>query len=229
VWSTTTLIGVVPPGHYYLVKQASGGGGSTGLPAPDAIGTINLGAADGKLALVNTNVVLTGGTPSSPTIVDLLGYGAADFSESAPASAMNNTTATFRGHGGCDETNDNLADFASGSPGPRNSASPANICDGWLGVGPRPAVLSLSSPKPNPSHGVSYVSFGLPQEARVRLTVSDVMGRRVASLVDDVLPAGQHDVSWTGKGDGGQVRSGLYYFTLEVSGRRFVRSFVLVR
>ena len=229
VWSTTTLIGVVPPGHYYLVKQSSGGGGSTGLPAPDAIGTINLGAADGKLALVNTNVVLTGGTPSSPTIVDLLGYGAADFSESAPASAMSNTTATFRGHGGCDETNDNLADFANGSPGPRNSASAANICDGWLGVGPRPAVLSLSSPKPNPSHGVSYVSFGLPQEARVRLTVSDVMGRRVASLVDDVLPAGQHDVSWTGKGDGGQVRSGLYYFTLEVSGRRFVRSFVLVR
>src|SRR5580765_4901817 len=229
VWSTTTLIGVVPPGHYYQVKQASGGGGSTGLPAPDAIGTINLGAADGKLALVNTNVVLTGGTPSSPTIVDLLGYGAADFSESAPASAMNNTTATFRGHGGCDETNDNLADFASSSPGPRNSATPANICDGWLGVGPRPAVLSLSSPKPNPSHGVSFVSFGLPQEARVRLTVSDVMGRRVASLVDDVLPAGQHDVSWTGKGDGGQVRSGLYYFTLEVSGRRFVRSFVLVR
>jgi hypothetical protein len=55
------------------------------------------------------------------------------------------------------------------------------------------------------------------------------MGRRVASLVDGVLPAGQHEVSWTGVGSGGPVRSGLYYFTLEVPGRRIVRSFVLVR
>jgi hypothetical protein len=229
VWSTTTLIGTVPPGHYYLVQESSGGGGSVGLPAADAIGTINLGAADGKLALVNTNVVLTGASPASVSVVDLLGYGAANFSETAPATAMDNTSATFRGHGGCDETNNNLADFSSAAPAPRNSASPANICDLWLGVGQRPSVLSLSSPRPNPSHGQSQLSFGLPVEARVRLTVSDVMGRRVASLVDGVIPAGLHEVSWAGVGDGGPVRSGLYYFTLEVPGRRIVRSFVLVR
>jgi hypothetical protein len=229
VWSTTTLIGTVPPGHYYLVEEASGGGGSVSLPAPDAIGTLNLGSTDGKLALVNTNVVLAGACPSSATIVDLLGYGAANCSENAAAAAMDNTTATFRGHGGCDETNDNLADFAGAPPSPRNSASPANICDLWLGVGQQPTVFSLSSPKPNPAHGLSRISLGLPVETRVRLTVSDVMGRRVASLVDGVLPAGQHEVSWTGVGSGGPVRSGLYYFTLEVPGRRIVRSFVLVR
>jgi uncharacterized repeat protein (TIGR02543 family) len=229
VWSTTTLIGTVPAGHYYLVQEASGGGGSVGLPTADAIGTINLGSADGKLALVNTNVVLTGTNPSSATVVDLLGYGTATFSETAPATAMDNTNATFRDHGGCDETNNNLADFSSASPAPRNSASPANICDLWLGVGPVPTVVSLSKPWPNPSHALSRVSFGLPMEARVRLTVSDVMGRRVVSLLDGVMPAGQHEASWTGVGDGGQVRSGLYYFTLEVPGQRIVRSFVLVR
>jgi hypothetical protein len=73
------------------------------------------------------------------------------------------------------------------------------------------------------------VSLALPAEARVRLTVTDVMGRRIASLVDGVLPAGRHEVSWSGVGDGGAVRSGLYYMTLEVSGRRIVRSFVLTR
>jgi hypothetical protein len=96
-------------------------------------------------------------------------------------------------------------------------------------VGPVPTVVSLSKPWPNPSHALSRVSFGLPMEARVRLTVSDVMGRRVVSLLDGVMPAGQHEASWTGVGDGGQVRSGLYYFTLEVPGQRIVRSFVLVR
>jgi hypothetical protein len=59
--------------------------------------------------------------------------------------------------------------------------------------------------------------------------VTDVMGRRIASLVDGVLPAGQHEVSWSGVGDRGPVRSGLYYMTLEVSGQRIVRSFVLTR
>jgi len=229
VWSTTTLIGTVPPGHYYLVQQSSGGGGSVSLPAPDAIGTINLGASDGKLALVNTNVVLSGACPSSSTIVDLLGYGTANCSETGAAIAMDNTSATFRGHGGCDETNDNLADFSGASPAPRNSASPANICDLWLGVGPAPTTLSLSRPWPNPSHARSRVSFALPVEARVRLTVTDVMGRRVASLLDGVMPAGEHEASWSGVGDGGQVQSGLYYFTLEVPGQRIVRSFVLVR
>jgi predicted extracellular nuclease len=229
VWSTTTLIGTVPPGHYYLIQQSSGGAGTTGLPAADAIGTLNLGSTDGKLALVNNNVVLTGACPSGGTIVDMLGYGTADCSESSPAAPMSNTLSTFRNHDGCDETNDNLADFSNGVPSPRNSASPAHICDLWLGVGPRPTELVFTSPRPNPSHGVSSVSLALPAEARVRLTVTDVMGRRIASLVDGVLPAGRHEVSWSGVGDGGAVRSGLYYMTLEVSGRRIVRSFVLTR
>ena len=228
VWSSTTLIGTVPPGRYYLIKESSGGGGTTSLPAADAVGAINLGASDGKLALVKDNVLLAGACPSGGTIVDLLGYGAATCSEASPVTAMSNTLASFRNHGGCDETNNNLADFSSGTPVPRNSASPANICDLWLGVGSRPTEFVLSTPKPNPSHGMSRVSLGLPVESRVRLTVSDVMGRRIASLVDGVLPAGQHDLSWSGVGDGGPVRSGLYYFTLEVTGRRIVRSFVLV-
>jgi hypothetical protein len=47
--------------------------------------------------------------------------------------------------------------------------------------------------------------------------------------VDGVLPAGLHEVSWSGIGDSGPVRSGLYYMTLEVAGRRIVRSIVLTR
>jgi hypothetical protein len=139
VWSTTTLIGVVPPGHYYLIEQSSGGGGTTALPAPDAIGTINLGASDGKLALVNNNVVLAGDCPSGGTIVDMLGYGSANCSESSPATAMSNTLASFRDHDGCDETNDNLADFSSAlrrrgtALRPRTSAT----C-GWAWVRGRP-------------------------------------------------------------------------------------------
>jgi hypothetical protein len=59
-WSTTNLIGTIPPGHYYLIQQQAGVGTGAALPAPDAIGVINLSAVTGKVALVNSGVVLAG-------------------------------------------------------------------------------------------------------------------------------------------------------------------------
>ncbi|MGH3055849.1 MAG: lamin tail domain-containing protein, partial [Gaiellaceae bacterium] len=41
-WQATALSGSIAPGRHYLVQEAQGPGGSTSLPAPDAVGTINL-------------------------------------------------------------------------------------------------------------------------------------------------------------------------------------------
>jgi flagellar hook assembly protein FlgD len=73
------------------------------------------------------------------------------------------------------------------------------------------------------------MSFALPAEARVRLSVMDVQGRLISSLVDGVLPAGRHDVMWNGETRGGQARPGLYFVRLEVPGRRFVRTIIVMR
>ncbi|MEP6635335.1 MAG: lamin tail domain-containing protein, partial [Acidobacteriota bacterium] len=54
-WAVTNLTNVtLQPGQYYLVQEAAGTGGTTNLPTPDAIGTIALAAAAGKVALTNT-------------------------------------------------------------------------------------------------------------------------------------------------------------------------------
>ncbi|MEP6920872.1 MAG: lamin tail domain-containing protein, partial [bacterium] len=54
-WQVTNLTNVtLQPGQYYLVQEAQGAGGTTSLPTPDAIGTIALAAAAGKVALTNT-------------------------------------------------------------------------------------------------------------------------------------------------------------------------------
>jgi len=230
VWNLTPLSGSIQPGKHLLVQCFAGGSGDVNLITPDVIGALDVGATAGKLALVSNTTVLTDACPSfGVAIKDFVGYGIASCSETSPAGATSLTEAGFRDNDGCEETNDNEADFSNGSPDPHNSATPAHFCDIWLDAGTRPAELALSMPMPNPSRGRFNFSLGLPVEGDVRVTISDVQGRRIASLVNGRLPAGRHNLSWTGTGDAGPVRSGLYYLALEHKGQRVVRRFVIVR
>src|SRR5207244_5180401 len=63
------------------------------------------------------------------TIVDLVGYGNANFFEgSGTAPTLDNTTAALRRANGCADTDDNGADFAKAMPTPRNRLTPASPC-----------------------------------------------------------------------------------------------------
>ena len=129
-WFTTPLSGTIQPGRYFLVQEAAGAGGTTGLPAPDATGTIGLSGTAGKVLLRASGTAVTGACTAGPTIVDIVGYNStATCFESAPASALTNTTAALRKRGGCYDSNNNAADFSVGTPFPRNSASPARACE----------------------------------------------------------------------------------------------------
>jgi hypothetical protein len=230
VWNLTPLAGSIPPGKHLLVKCFAGGVGDEDLITPDVTGALDVGATSGKLALVSNTGPLTGqACPTGVSVVDFVGYGVANCSETSPAGATSVIEAGFRDNGGCEETNNNEADFSNGSPNPRNSTLAAHFCDIWLDAGTTPTALALSPPMPNPSRGRFSFSLGLPVEGEVRVTISDVQGRRIASLVNGRLSAGQHHLSWTGMGDAGPVRSGLYYLALEHMGQRVVRRFVLVR
>lgn len=134
------------PGQYFLVQEAAGAGNGVPLPTPDHIDStpIAMAAGAGKVALVtgvNSLGCNGGSTPCSPDqlsqIIDLVGYGNANFFEgSAAAPTLSNTTAAFRADGGCTDTDDNAADFTAGAPAPRNTATPLNLCS-------VPPVLSL--------------------------------------------------------------------------------------
>ena len=134
----TQLSGSLSPGQHYLVQLAQGAGGTTPLPTPDATGVIAMGASNGKVALVNSTTGLGcngGSTPCSPAqlalIKDLVGYGDANFYEGAGAvPALSSTTAALRLNGGCTETDNNISDFATGAPTPRNTAAPLSPCTG---------------------------------------------------------------------------------------------------
>jgi hypothetical protein len=140
-WNVTSLSGIIPPGGYYLVQQAAGTtGGTEPLPTPDAIGNAAMSASNGKVALVNHATALTEACPTSAGIIDFVGYGTATcFEGTAAAPQLSNTTAALRAEGGCTDTDNNSTDFSTGSPTPRNSASPVNICPI---PAPNPAVAS---------------------------------------------------------------------------------------
>jgi hypothetical protein len=127
-----TLSGTIMPGQYHLIQLA---GGATGTPMPSAddIGTTNMGATNGKIVLVNSSVDLPcNGNNCSPSdlakIIDTIGYGSANYYETATAPAISATKADFRASGGCTDTNNNSADFSTAVPSPRNSSSPFNYC-----------------------------------------------------------------------------------------------------
>lgn len=65
---------------------------------------------------------------------------------------------------------------------------------------------------PNPFHSDLRVAYTVPEEMPVRVVVTDVLGREVRSLVQTVLPSGEHTVAWDGLDTGGRsVPAGMYY------------------
>jgi hypothetical protein len=97
-------------------------------------------------------------------------------------------------------------------------------------VTPRPTVLALMQNVPNPLHGTTLIPFSLPAQGAVELTIFDVMGRRVRSLVHGLEAAGVHNASWDRRDeDGHAVSPGLYFYRLTTAGRELQRRMVVLQ
>ena len=83
---------------------------------------------------------------------------------------------------------------------------------------------------PNPFNPRTVIEFEMPEPGVAALTVHDVAGRWIQSLVDGPRPAGRQRVEWDGLDAGGQaVPSGVYYYTLRTDQGRWVRRMTLLR
>ncbi|MCC5947590.1 MAG: lamin tail domain-containing protein [Nitriliruptoraceae bacterium] len=134
---STNLSGTVAPGGYVLVQLAGGLNDPQALPEPDVIGTTNPAGTNGKFALVDGTELLGCGASSNACtdsdfdrIIDLVAYGSATpFEGSGAAQVLNNNASALRLAEGCQDTDDNAADFERISPPqPRNSASDPVDC-----------------------------------------------------------------------------------------------------
>ncbi|WP_232296794.1 LamG-like jellyroll fold domain-containing protein [Microscilla marina] len=76
--------------------------------------------------------------------------------------------------------------------------------------------LKLYQNHPNPMKRQTAITYVIPKDGRVTLTVTNALGQRVKVLVNKTQTAGPHEVTWQGKTpQGGALAKGVYFYTLK--------------
>jgi hypothetical protein len=93
-----------------------------------------------------------------------------------------------------------------------------------------PEEFSLKQNYPNPFNPVTTIQFGLPQPANVRLTIVNILGQEVATLINNWCDMGYHQVRWAGVNDQGlPVSTGVYFSILTAGQQIQIRKMLLVK
>jgi hypothetical protein len=85
-----------------------------------------------------------------------------------------------------------------------------------------PTAYALYQSRPNPARGTAVIAFDLPENADVTLTIYDLTGRKVTTLVNETLPAGAHERPVS------DLAPGVYAYRLEAGEFSAVRKMVIV-
>jgi hypothetical protein len=88
-----------------------------------------------------------------------------------------------------------------------------------------PTDFSLMQNYPNPFNPTTSIRFALPKESAVRLTVFNILGQEVASLVQGTMAAGFHKVDF----DASKLNSGMYIYRIEAGNFVSVKKMVLMK
>jgi protocatechuate 3,4-dioxygenase beta subunit len=93
-----------------------------------------------------------------------------------------------------------------------------------------PRSIILYDNYPNPFNPETRISFALPKPLHVRLRIYNIFGEQVAQLVDGLLTAGGHSVTWNSASPVGQpVSSGIYFYRLETGMGSLTGKMILLR
>jgi hypothetical protein len=87
------------------------------------------------------------------------------------------------------------------------------------------ASFGLSQNYPNPFNPVTTIAYSLPAETEVRLTVYNMVGQKVATLVDGSVSAGSHTVQF----DASSLTSGIYIYRLQTADKTFTRKLTFIK
>jgi hypothetical protein len=88
-----------------------------------------------------------------------------------------------------------------------------------------PNEFSLSQNYPNPFNPMTKIKFDINKTSNVNITVFDVLGRHITTLVDDRLSAGSYETQW----DATNMPSGTYFYRLETDDFTETKKMILVK
>ncbi len=93
-----------------------------------------------------------------------------------------------------------------------------------------PVEFSLRQNYPNPFNPTTAIAFSLPAACQVTLEIYNITGRKVATVVDDLLDPGEHVAMWDSRNDSGKpVASGVYFYRIKAGDRIATRKMVLLK
>lgn len=91
-------------------------------------------------------------------------------------------------------------------------------------------TLILDQNYPNPFNPSTTIRFTLSATVQVNLSIFDMKGAAIATLVNEVRPEGLHEVNWDGKDSKGNlVASGVYFFRLEAGKQVLAKKMLLLK
>jgi hypothetical protein len=93
-----------------------------------------------------------------------------------------------------------------------------------------PKNFMLAQNYPNPFNPNTVIRYGLPNPGKVKLTIYNILGQKVITLVDQYQESGHQVVNWDGKDDqGNQLSSGIYFCRLQAGDFSETKKMVLLR
>ena len=89
----------------------------------------------------------------------------------------------------------------------------------------RASVFALEQNYPNPFNPSTVINYSVANRGKVSLSVYNLLGQRVAQLVNETKAAGSYNVTWNATA----AASGMYYYRLEAGGQTLIRKMILIK
>jgi hypothetical protein len=67
---------------------------------------------------------------------------------------------------------------------------------------------------PNPFNPSTTIKYTIPESSKIKLSIFDLLGKEAAVLVDDIIPAGSHEIIFNTNDYGNKFSSGVYFYRL---------------
>ena len=92
-------------------------------------------------------------------------------------------------------------------------------------MNPLPTEFALEQNYPNPFNPSTTIRYSLPENDAVKLVVYDIVGKEVATLINDRQQPGKYEINF----DAQHLQSGTYFFRLSTSQHSAIRKMLLIK
>jgi hypothetical protein len=97
--------------------------------------------------------------------------------------------------------------------------------DTYISLAGLPDNFELLQNYPNPFNSATTISFNLPYQTKISLKIYNALGQEVGTLMEGVLSAGNHSLTWNASG----IASGIYFYKLQNNDFISVKKCILLK